>query len=370
MNTVFNEILSKNAGATASPDVNNEQQQNADDKNKDKGGDNGGGANNTDDNDADKNKDKGTTPPAAANPPAAAPTDELDPEKVLAFLQKKGMAINSIDEIGRPAPAELTKEQKEQLGIEKRKNMLVYGLQEGKITSEAEYKNYLVDLEKPARDIAYEVFKAERLAEDDTLTEDDLVDEFKDMNFEHLEEGNSKRVRAAKLMEKAKAEYINEKYAAIEGLEADFDEHVNEVQSIQQYSSRIDTLFTGLPEKISFEIKDPNDDKKVLSYDFTIPKDSLATLQKLYKGNEYFALFSKGNMKDEDMQATILNTLRTKELNKIINEIATSHAAAMVDDLAKGRRGVPPDREKGGSEGNLVVSNGISDQLIQQQDKK
>ena len=58
-----------------------------------------------------------------------------------------------------------------------------------------------------------------------------------------------------------------------------------------------------------------------------------------------------------------MNSVKNKQLDKIISEVATAHATAMVSEFAKGRRGVMPVREEG-TEGNMVVSNGVVDQIL------
>lgn len=335
----------------------------------------------TDGNDVNDKKNEGAateqTPPANegsnANEEPGKPSENTDEDyddaKVLAALKKKGININSIEELNKPAQQELTEEEKVKLAEERRKQMLVYGLQTGKIKGEGELKKYITDQSRSSREIAFELFKAERLAEDKNLTEEELNDEFADLNFEYLEEDDKKRIRASKQMDAVKQNYLQDKYGHIDALESEFDEYLQENTQKAQYGEKIKNIFAGLPQTISFDVKDPGDAKKIHSYNFNIPAESLKTLQELYQGNDYFLLFSKGGMKDEDLQATVINSVKQKQIANIISEVANAHATAMLADAAKGRRGIQPVREEG-SEGNMVVSNGISDQIINSQTKK
>ena len=316
-------------------------------------------------NNAKKPGDEGYVAPAPkpGDEGYVAPVDsDLDDDKLLAMLQKKNPNIKALSDILAKAP-EQTDAEKAAALEEKKGKMLVYGLQSGAIKNDEQYRNYITDLNKSAREIALEAYLAEALADDPEADEEDIIKDFEDDNFEHLAVTDKRRIKAAKAMEAIKQSYIDEKYDSIVNLESEYEDVIKEEQNLADYSNRVENIVTKIPAEIPFEIKVGN---KTLTYQYKVKPEILTAIKELYKGKEYFKLFNQGNIKDEDLNQTLLNSLQVKEFKNIIQEISTAHATSLLNDAAKGRRGERPERDEAG-EGQTIGGGGISDQIINEQ---
>ena len=287
---------------------------------------------------------------------------DLDDDKLLALLQKKNPNIKNLSDILGKAP-ELSEAEKVIALEQKKSKMLVYGLKSGAIKNDEQYRSYITDLNKSAREIALQAYKAEALIEDPEAEDEDIIKDFEDENFEHLAETDKRRIRATKAMEAAKQSYINGKYDSIVNLESDYEDVIQEEQDAVVYGSRIENIVSQIPAELPFEIKVGN---KTLTYQYKVKPEILAEIKSMYKGIEYFKLFNQGKLKDDELKQTLLNSLQGKEFKNIIQEISTAHANSLLNDTAKGRRGERPERDDAG-EGQAVGGGGISDQIINEQ---
>ena len=341
MNSVFNSILGDNEVAEKPNPKAGEENHN--------GGNEGEQDKNAATEDGDENKEKGNE--GKDNPGGDKATteddDDIDDEKLKKILNKRGISVDDLNKLKvvEAEPKPLTDEEKQQQAEQKRKDMLVFGLESGIIKSDSDYHNFIQDLNTPARELAYQEFKAERLEDDAELSEEEIQQEFAELQNEHLEEDDKRRIRSAKKLEKFKADYLSEKYQDIQSLEEEYDEHTSIAKQLSKYNTKVDNIFNEISDELTFDVKDATDSKKTHTYKFKISQEILQSVKDLYKGKSLAPTFSSDGTKDETIKNAILLSIKNKEMDNIINELAHSYASAKIDEIQKGRKGLFPQRE-------------------------
>ena len=316
-----------------------------------------------------------TTPAPAAGgddikPPATpAPAAKITDESVIEYLRGQGVNISKIDELKKP----MTDDEKKKNEADRKKNILLFGISNNIIKGEEEYRQHLSDLNKPAREIAFELYRQEILEENPQATIEEINEGFESEYFEDLPETDKRRVRAKKRMNDIKGDYIYDKYGHILELESQYDAYESASKARENYITEVDEIISSMPRELSFEIKDRVDSKKTYSYKYILSDGEVSEINNLYKGPEHVALFSTGKVTKENMAAAITNTILNKNLHKIINEVATAHASSLLLEAPRGRRGILPERNEGGSgelEEDKYVGKGIAIGIVETEKNK
>lgn len=269
---------------------------------------------------------------------------DLEDEKVIKALQKKGINVSSIEDL-KPKP---TAEQQAEAARLAREAARSYGLNKQLVTSTV-LEQYDRDAQDKPENLAYQVWKAEQLEdqknlpEDERLSEDELLEEFKTEFYLFADEDDKKRLKAGKQLQAMANSYLQEKYGNVLSLNDEYNAHVEEQSLRTSYNTNLDAAFTEVGNAIPFTIKEGNDE---FTYNFALlPKHLSAAKEKLIS-DDSFAVFGKSKLSKTDLINTIKAGVTQANLNEIIASVATAHASARVMQEGKGRRGIP-DKETG-----------------------
>lgn len=309
--------------------------------------------------------------PAAAA--AAAEDDDIPEEKLLAALAKKGHKFTSLEDLNKPAPAAvpLTEEEKRQQEQQRRDNIRQYALQSKKVTS-TEFDNYVKDTSVPVVEMAFRLFKDERIAElresnvpaDQMPDDKSLRDEFDEAHFQYADESDPKRKRHEKLLHELVDNHIADKYSNILQLDEDYDNHQNTTVKRAAYGQMIDSVVSELGDTLSFNIPDEKGNPTPFTYKIT--PDVSKAVKELYGNDASFSLFGQSNVNKEIIAQAIKGSVIQKEFDKILAEVAIAYASLKVDEISKGRRGIPPVRNESGSQGGEKKENKVIKSIINQ----
>lgn len=327
----------------------------------------GAGGNNSDPNLEGKNKGAGDgtnqggkAGDQGGNPP---PGDQLpDEATIIRGLKAQGIDVASLLELKAkttPPPAEPSPEEKAKLDQQKKNNIRSHALQTGQVTT-TELDAFARESETPAIDLAYSLFKKERLAEvpqgTTPPTDKDLRDEFDEANFQYAEATDPKRIRAEKRLNAEVEGYLQQTYPKIYDMEEVYNNHEQTQTQRTGYNTLVDDAVTSLGTEITFDLQD---DKEAVNYPVKFSPEQIAEIVKLYKGDPMFNTVGKAGVSKENLALAMKNSFIAKFLPKILSDVATAHASKKLETAAKGRRGIFDTTSHANDSGEKQVSPGV-----------
>lgn len=301
----------------------------------------------------------------------------IDDAAVLEYLKKSGKNINSLDDIGKPASAELTDEEKREQAEQRRDAVRKFALTNKKATS-TDFDNYVRETSIPKKELAFRLYKEERLTAlkkantpADQIPDDKaLQEEFNEAHFQYAAEDDAKRLRSERLLEQSVDNYIQDKYANILDLEEEYDSHEQTTVRKQDYGKLIDSVVDGLGTEMSFEIIIDKDKGTKFPFTFKITPEVQKAMKATYMNDTSFNLFGQGNVNKELLEQAIRGNIIQREYQNIISEGAVAYASSLMDEKAKGRRGIPPVRKEEGNEGGEKTVNKVVKGILENAENK
>lgn len=303
--------------------------------------------------------------------------DDLEEAQVIAYLKKKGKKVETLDDIDRPAPPVLTEEQEREAAQQKQDAVRKFALTAKKATS-TDFDNYARESSLPVNDLAFNLYKKDRLEQlktaktpADQIPDDKaLLEEFNEAHFLYADEDDPKRVRQEKILKKQVDEYIETKYANILDLEEEYDNSIVTTQQRNSYNSVIDSVMTDLGTEMDFEIIIDKDKDEKFPFKFKITPEVQTAIKQIYQSDNSFQLFGKSNVNKELLMEAVKGNIIQRELPRLLSEGAIAYASSVLDDKAKGRRGIPPNRREEGSEGGEKKVNQVVKNLLDNAENK
>ena len=278
---------------------------------------------------------------AASITPAAAlaPTQpELSDADLIALLGKRGVNIQSFDDLKKPeTPEEIAAK------AEKRKNdALAWGLSQGKVKKE-DYDN-LQKLNTNKFNVLYDDYAALAKEQDPTATEEDIQ-----QNFQEYITTNKK------FLEELADSRIKNKFSPIFNLENEYSKYEEEENNksglkrkveaaMPVYKADVQNALTS-NRKIEFTIEDKENvsNNVPVAFEFT-DADLKEVEEDLFDGNQALARIKQGYSQEDLTQQTKL-ILIAKNLPKIVNTIAKNYNSVQKEKYYMARKNTTLTRE-------------------------
>lgn len=300
--------------------------------------------------------------------------DDIDDARIIKALEKRGRKVASLDEITKPADKELTPEEKEVAEQQRRDSIRQFALQSKKVTS-TQFDNYVKETNIPKVELAFELFRKERLEElkaekvpaDQLPDIKALRDEFDDAHFQFAAQDDPKRVRQEKILDRLVDDYIADKYSNILDLDEEYSAHETEKVQRHSYSGVIDTVLSDLGPEMELEI---TNGKEKFPFKFKITPEVTKIIRQSYLNDTSFKLFGQSNVNKELIASAVRGNILQHEFAKILSEGAVAYASKKVEEAAKGRRGIKPERENTGGEGGEKQVNKTVQGILNQPENK
>lgn len=304
-------------------------------------------------------KQSSPEPELPADPPAepiqggddgsGQPPVDVSDESLLLQLSKRGIQLSSLDEL-MPKPAEPSEEEKQQAEIKRQAEIRSWGLKEGKVST-TELDSYARESVLPTAELAFELFKAERIAElqgDEVLDEEDARLQFEEQFHLLSLEDDPKRLRSQKIIKSMADAYLNARYGKVKSLADEYGQIETETKEKQKYQKSVEEAAAEVPDKLSIPLKGVDGIER--SYNFKLSEETRKAAKDKFLQDGSHLLF--GQMSKEEMVKAMLATMTQSEMQHIIAEVAQAHSSEMLNSHLKGRRGIPV------SEGSSVVEVG------------
>jgi hypothetical protein len=291
------------------------------------GEENGGVAATPPDNTQTQQQEPPTTTPSGTENSA-----ELDEAAVLAYLRKStGRDIKSLSELNS-APAAETDEERIAREQKFRDEATAFAINNNQLTSD-ELSSFAVERAKQSRDIAYDLFAEEQRELDAAITDEQIQERFAEYYAEDEEEGSWKRNMMAKRMESIADNHLKSKFGKVLSVEDSYREYLAVEKEVREYRDSVTRAVDESAQSLSFQIENTvatDEAEKLISYSFTVPKESLDFVKNQMLDLGMFRMLKQGGLTDVQIQSAIKNALLTKELPNIVAEVAKSHAAKIL----------------------------------------
>lgn len=181
---------------------------------------------------------------------------ELDDEKVLAYLKnKKGKEVTSLDEFLNPK-APLTEEEKRAIAEKRDGDKIAFGLSKGLFTKK-QLEEFITDTKNP-KELVYAHFVTEQKEKDDTLTDIEIEEEFKEKFGLDAKEDSRQFKVGQNLLNNIADNIVRKKHGKILNLENDFSSYETAQATQQQHEAKVlnaAPLYKKDVEEIRSEIK-------------------------------------------------------------------------------------------------------------------
>lgn len=287
----------------------------------------------------DKLPDLGATAPGKPNEPAGGgeggdlPGDpggsqqpdppaplEVDDARLLEILQKKGIPVNSLEDLK-------VKEDPAKVAEQREASKLSYALTKG-LFSTRDHESFIREKGNP-RDLVFAQFYEETKKEDAELSDAEIQAEFEDKYGISAEPGTRRHKRGVLEIGLLADKILREKYGKIYSAEDIYARHESvETASLQRtrtvlakaptYKADVEAVFAELKT-----IKIQADDKE--SYEVPIPPQALDAVKALFLDSEYCAeKIVKGYTKDE-LKEIAYSTIARQNLNTLSLEFAKQY---------------------------------------------
>jgi hypothetical protein len=291
------------------------------------------------------------TPPAASPktttpdiPAAVEPSDD----QILQALVRKGIQVNSIDELLPKPDAAKTAEQKEA-------SKLSFALNKGLFTT-TQYDNYVREKNNP-RDLVYAAYHQEAKKEDPALSEEDILTEFEEKYGLNQDEGTRKAIWGQHEIEMRAQKILSDRYKPIFEADQAFAAHqsaednkqANQRKILAQapvYKKDVEDIFAGL-QKISIPVSDTE------SYDVELPAEALEQTRNLFLTTEQCADRILKGYDKEALKQLAYTTLLQQHFQTLAMQVAAKYHLAR----QAGAKGIPSANRTERKEGRHLTDN-------------
>jgi hypothetical protein len=243
--------------------------------------------------------------------PKPAETLEINDDIALAYLKKKGIKVDSFDDLIKPAPKTAEELEKEQKAFND--EAIAWGLKSEKIKRE-DYDKSVILKNKSSLDIAFEAYFAEQKAEDKTLTAETAREMFEEEYHLTKDEGSLLRKNGLKSIEKI-ANEIRQSVKAVDELPTMYKEYQTSAAQRREVSKTIRAIADQMPDKFEY-VEPATDNQPEIKVEIPIDKDDIQAIVKQWDSDFIFnTLFDKGK---KAISPELLKEQLQKELEKSI----------------------------------------------------
>lgn len=278
---------------------------------------------------------------------------EVTEAETLAFINKTtGKEYKTLAEALNPqvTPTEPTPEEIKAQKEQREANKLAFGLKTGKISSE-NVESFVAD-NKNRVQVVRDNYIAESLAEDPTLKEEDIIEEFEEkfaLNKDATPRQKKIGEKAISLLaeniirEKHKPFYqLESQYSEVESSEAAANTKAEKMQTLApQYKKDVEEAFAEV-KKVRIKFSDTEE------YDVEVPQSVVDELMPLFTSEAEISRNVESGWNKEELSAAAKTAILTKGLNSIALSVAVKYL----------------DKHKAGTRGIVLLGDGESEEKI------
>lgn len=286
--------------------------------------------------------------PPAGDPPNLPLDADIDDERILQILKKKGINANSLEELLPKADPTVAAEKRE---VDK----LGYGLTKG-LFSLKDHENYVREKDNP-RDLVFAQFFEEAKSDDPDLTNEEIQAEFEEKYGMGAEPTSRKYKRGAQEIGLLADKILKERYKAIFQADDAFTKHETSendkntrnrtiLAKAPIYKADIETVFQGL-KKVTVPVSETE------SYEIEVPEEDLLAVKNLFLDPENCAKQILAGYTPDSIKEVAYTTLLRQNIAKISLDVAKQYHLKR----QAGSKGIPPVGPQRRTEGRVLSEN-------------
>ncbi len=290
-------------------------------------------------------------------PVVAAPIElELDDDKVLKYLNSKGISATKLDDLTKPVTeADLQKQ-----ADERENAKLTYGLNKG-LFNRKTHEQFILDSSNK-RDLVYAHYYQEAKQDDPALSDEDIQSEFAQKYGLDTEPNTRKHKRGQQEIELLAERILQNKYANIYKLDSEYDSYESQqnsqkaqaakvIAAAPAYKEAVESVFSEL-KKITTKLGENEE------YEVEASEEALAELKGHFLASDYAAKqilagYTKEEIK-ELAQTAFLSRNWPSLAKQMINQALLQHQ--------KGVKGISPV--------NITPGAGAPDNQLSEEQKR
>lgn len=283
----------------------------------------------------DEEKPSDPPTPPTPEPPLASDDDEteIEDEKLIKALQKKGIVLKTIDDLKIPPDPVKLAEQKDA-------DQLSYSLSKG-LFSVKEHENYIREKNNP-RDLVFAAYYDEAKQEDPTATDEDIQAEFEEKYGCNANESTFKFKRGVQEIGLLADKILKDKYKNIFSATTSYAKYEADQTSKRQRDATIlakaplykKDVLSAIDKLKTIKLSVDADE----SYEVAVPETALESLKQLFLEPETAASQIMQGYTAEDLHNIAYTALLKEHLPSLFSEGAKQYHLKR----QKGAKGIPP----------------------------
>jgi hypothetical protein len=291
------------------------------------------------------------TPPAT---PAAQAEPELNDEIVKRYLEGKGVKVTSFEEL-LPKPKEPTAEELEQQRQVREARKLSFGIENGYYKKE-QYDDFVRATGNPV-DLAFASYKEQALAEDSTLTEFEIKEEFEE-KFGLNAEKDSRKFKTGQKEIKVMADSIlKSKFGKFYEADADFETYDSQKAEEKKRHDKILSLtptYKADVKKAADKLRKTknyirenwdNADEQGFEVEFEYSDQEINKAMNILLDPKFASIQIERGWTEEGIAEIINTALIRNNLPRILSKSAKDFHSSKLLEKNKDRQGVRPQRD-------------------------
>lgn len=276
--------------------------------------------------------------------PVTVEEQELDDDKILAYLKnKKGKELTSLDDLLNPKK-ELTEEEKQELKEKRESEKIAFGLSKG-IFSKKQLEEFISDTKNP-ESLVLAAYVADQKQKDDTLTDAEITEEF-NSKFGLNEDKDSREYQAGQTIINNLADNIlRKKHSKILNLESEYSAHESYTQKQKETEAKIlanTSAYKKDVDNIKNEIKKVSINVGDSPFEFELDDKVVNDITSKMLSSDYASQQISSGWNKE----TIRQVAQTTAIIENLPAILKQYADREILKKQAGVRGIPPASERG-----------------------
>lgn len=290
------------------------------------------------------NATNSSTDSPPVTPTTEVDNDDIDDQKLLAALQKRGVIVASLNDLQPTPPKNVEEEAEEEIDDQTAE---AEALSNNFFTKET-LDGYKRDKEADKISLAKSIYRAQRKAELSAenaidIPSDEVLDtDFEDTFFTYEDPKNPKFKSGQRGIDQMVESYLQAQYGEVMTAK-------DKVKAIRKENS-LRSSFTAVMDQVGQEILNKpmtftipdQDGGQPETYTFTPKPEHIEKIKALYADPDAYELFSTNGKVDKNQVKQIAeSSLQGIIFTEALQEVANAHAEKRLIAAGKGRRGIP-----------------------------
>lgn len=279
----------------------------------------------------------------------APPNEDADisDDKLLAFLNKRGISVSSFEELKKPEPAK-TEEERQAEQRKRKENALVWGIQTNRIKKE-DYDE-LTRLQVNKMDLVVDEFVDFIKEKSPDLTDEEIQEKINEYTLSNYDDTDPIKIKRQNDLLELADRRLKKKFSSIYNLDREFDVYEQSQLSERELQNKVaqqTPLYKNNLEKVVEEcrawkhtIEDSQNPDNNLVVDLTFSEDDLKEVREAFSNSDLVLQKIKNGFNVEEISNEVRSFLLIKHAPRLFNKIAKDYNSVQKEKHMMARKGM------------------------------